>query len=278
MDRWKKTLKGGERVEQQKIKWRMEPVQAENKAKLYIYDDVTEYGEFNWDTWEYEDSETSARYMRDRLSEIPEDQEIELHINSNGGSVKEGVAIYNLLRQAPNKKTGIVDGVAHSVAFLILQACDVRKMGIGTSALVHNMWMYVAGNAARLRKAADDLDDLMETNRQIFLQRATITEDELRQIMDAETYLTPERALEYGLIDEIIGKIDREDDQRQAGIMQKMVSMLQRQIAEQKSFREEMKMFAKSVPEASGEEVEIADQKEDGLLNFFKAEKAGKEV
>ena len=55
-------------MEQQKIKWRMEPVQAENKAKLYIYDDVTEYGEFNWDTWEYEDSETSARYMRDRLS------------------------------------------------------------------------------------------------------------------------------------------------------------------------------------------------------------------
>lgn len=265
-------------MEQQKIKWRMEPVQAENKAKLYIYDDVTEYGEFNWDTWEYEDSETSARYMRDRLSEIPEDQEIELHINSNGGSVKEGVAIYNLLRQAPNKKTGIVDGVAHSVAFLILQACDVRKMGIGTSALIHNMWMYVAGNAAQLRKAADDLDDLMETNRQIFLQRATITEDELRQIMDAETYLTPEKALEYGLIDEIIGKIDREDDQRQAGSMQKMVSMLQRQIAEQKSFREEMKMFAKSVPETSGEKTETADQKEDGLLNFFKVKKTGKEV
>ena len=278
MDRWKKALKGGERVEQQKIKWRMEPVQAENKAKLYIYDDVTEYGEFNWDTWEYEDSETSARYMRDRLAEIPEDQEIELHINSNGGSVKEGVAIYNLLRQASNKKTGIVDGVAHSVAFLILQACDVRKMGIGTSALLHNMWMYVAGNAAQLRKAADDLDDLMETNRQIFLQRATITEDDLRQIMDAETYLTPERALEYGLIDEIIGKIDREDDQRQAGSMQKMVSMLQRQIAEQKSFREEMKMFAKSVPEASGEEMETADQKEDGLLKFFKVKKTGKEV
>lgn len=265
-------------MEQQKIKWRMEPVQAENKAKLYIYDDVTEYGEFNWDTWEYEDSETSARYMRDRLSEIPEDQEIELHVNSNGGSVKEGVAIYNLLRQAPNKKTGIVDGVAHSVAFLILQACDVRKMGIGTSALVHNMWMYVAGNAAQLRKAADDLDDLMETNRQIFLQRATITEDELRQIMDAETYLTPERALEYGLIDEIIGKIDREDVQRQAGSMQRMVSMLQRQLAEQKNFREEMKMFAKSVPEASGEETETADQKEDGLLNFFKVKKTGKEV
>lgn len=265
-------------MEQQKIKWRMEPVQAENKAKLYIYDDVTEYGEFNWDTWEYEDSETSARYMRDRLSEIPEDQEIELHINSNGGSVKEGVAIYNLLRQAPNKKTGIVDGVAHSVAFLILQACDVRKMGIGTSALVHNMWMYVAGNAAQLRKAADDLDDLMETNRQIFLQRATITEDELRQIMDAETYLTPDKALEYGLIDEIIGQIDREDDQRQAGSMQKMVSMLQKQIAEQKSFREEMKIFAKSLPETSGEKTETADQKEDGLLNFFKAEKAGKEV
>ena len=105
----------------------MQPVQAENKTLLYIYDDVTEYGEFDWNAWEYKDSETSAKYFAEKLSEIPEGQTIELHINSNGGSVKEGVAIYNLLKQKQNQKVGIVDGVAHSVAFLILQACDTRK-------------------------------------------------------------------------------------------------------------------------------------------------------
>ena len=140
----------------------MQPVQAENKTLLYIYDDVTEYGEFDWNAWEYKDSETSAKYFAEKLSEIPEGQTIELHINSNGGSVKEGVAIYNLLKQKQNQKVGIVDGVAHSVAFLILQACDTRKMCLGTTALIHNMWMYCSGNATQLRKYADDLDDMME--------------------------------------------------------------------------------------------------------------------
>ena len=104
-------------MEPKATKWRMEPIQAENKTLLYIYDDVTEYGEFNWSTWEYEDSETSAKYFAEKLEEIPDGQTIELHINSNGGSVKEGVAIYNLLKQKQNQKIGIVDGVAHSVAF-----------------------------------------------------------------------------------------------------------------------------------------------------------------
>ena len=53
---------------------------------LYIYDDVSAYGEFDWKTWSYTESETSAKYFRDQLAAIPEDHTIELHINSNGGS------------------------------------------------------------------------------------------------------------------------------------------------------------------------------------------------
>lgn len=63
--------------------------------KLYIYDDVTAYGTFNWSTWSYEESETSAKYFQEQLAAIPDTATIELHINSNGGSVKEGVAIYS---------------------------------------------------------------------------------------------------------------------------------------------------------------------------------------
>ena len=120
--------------------------------KLYIYDDVTAYGTFDWTTWTMKESETSAKYFRDQLEAIPDTATIELHINSNGGSVKEGVAIYTQLKQKGCKKVGYVDGVAYSVAFLILQACDERIMGLGTSALVHNMWMSVEGNAKELRR------------------------------------------------------------------------------------------------------------------------------
>lgn len=244
------------------FKWRLEPIQAERVTKLYIYDDVSEYGEFDWETWREKESETSAKFFSKKLSEIGTDTEIELHINSNGGSVKEGVAIYNQLKQHGSHKVGIVDGVAHSVAFLILQACDDRKMCLGTTALVHNMWLYCGGNAKQLRKYADDLDDMMEANRQIFMDRATITEDELIQLMENETYLTPEKALEYGLIDEIAGK--RKESHEEEIIEQ--LEELRRELNQQKSFREQIAKMRekKQVPPAAGTQT--------NLLKLFKRE------
>lgn len=225
--------------------WRMEPVQEANLTRLYLYDDVTEYGEFDWETWDYKESETSAKYFAGKLGEIPDGQTIELHINSNGGSVKEGVAIYNLLKQKQSHKIGIVDGVSHSVAFLVLQACDERRMCLGTTALIHNMWMYCAGNATQLRKFADDLDAMMEANRQVFLERATITEDELKTLMEQETYLTPDKALEYGLIDSIEGKREAEPEKTEE-LMQKL-SDLRREMNSQQSFREQIAKLKQSV-------------------------------
>lgn len=223
----------------------MEPVQEANLTRLYLYDDVTEYGEFDWETWDYKESETSAKYFAGKLGEIPDGQTIELHINSNGGSVKEGVAIYNLLKQKQSHKIGIVDGVSHSVAFLVLQACDERRMCLGTTALIHNMWMYCAGNATQLRKFADDLDAMMEANRQVFLERATITEDELKTLMEQETYLTPDKALEYGLIDSIEGKREAEPEKTEE-LMQKL-SDLRREMNSQQSFREQIAKLKQSV-------------------------------
>lgn len=240
--------------------WRIEPSQkAENIHLLYIYDDVSATGKFNWNTWDYEDSETSAKYFQTMLAEILETEEIELHINSNGGSVKEGTAIYNQLVQHGAHKTGYVDGVAHSVAFLILQACDKRIMGLGTSALMHNMWMQCEGNATQLRKYADDLDEMMASNRKIFLRKSTISEEKLMEIMEAETYLTPQKCLEYGLIDEIAGEAE-------AGIINQMnvvkIQQLQRELANQKSLREEIGQLVKNAQQ-NGEEPK-------SLINIFK--------
>ncbi|GFI12194.1 ATP-dependent Clp protease proteolytic subunit [Lachnospiraceae bacterium] len=242
----------------------------ENVHKLYIYDDVTQYGTFNWSTWEYEESETSAKYFRDQLEAIPDTDTIELHINSNGGSVKEGVAIYTQLKQKACKKVGYVDGVAYSVAFLILQACDERVMGLGTSALIHNMWMSVAGNAKELRKAADDLDVLMESNRQVFLASSNLDEQRLIEMMDAETFLTPDQCLEYGFIDKV-GTYQADEKDIHEKLM-RQVQQLSHIITQQKSFREQMAAFHQSVeapltptPKTQHEK-KLANQ----LTNFFK--------
>lgn len=234
--------------------------------KLYIYDDVTAYGTFDWTKWTMKESETSAKYFRDQLEAIPDNATIELHINSNGGSVKEGVAIYTQLKQKACKKVGYVDGVAYSVAFLILQACDERVMGLGTSALVHNMWLSVEGNAKELRKAADDLDVLMESNRKIFLERSNLEEQQLIDMMEAETFLTPEQCLEYGLIDKVDSyQADEQDTQQK---LMEQVQQLTKTIAQQKSFREQMQTMIQTP--LAGDPKPKPEKLTNQLAKFFK--------
>ena len=229
-------------MKQQKAHYCFRQEAGSDVHKLYIYDDVSEYSTFNWATFEFTESETSAEHFRKALAEIPESAIIELHINSYGGSVKEGIAIYNQLKQKKCKEiVAYVDGVAYSIASIIMQAADRRIMGLGTSLLIHNMWLSVAGNAAELRKAADDLDVLMESNRQIYMERVNITEDELIEMLNNETYLTPEKAVELGFADEV-GKADTPaPDMTQQ--LQQQLSQMRREMTAQKAFREEMKQF-----------------------------------
>lgn len=183
--------------------------------KLYIYDEVSAQGKFNWSTWNYDESETSAKYFRDQLDTIPSGETIELHVNSAGGNVGEGVAIYNLLRQKAGtgcRIVGYVDGMAYSIAMTIVMACDEIHMGLGTSMFLHNPWTIVSGNADQLRAMADQLDELSEASLQLYLSRATgITEDELREMMKKETMLAPDKCLQYGFCD-IVGEDEEDDD------------------------------------------------------------------
>jgi len=164
--------------------------------KLYINDVI------EGDGW-YTKSETGANYFADKLSEVPEDATLEIHINSDGGDVYEATAIYNLLKQHKATKVGIVDGHAFSAAAFILQACDERVMLDGTTMLVHNAWTFAIGNAKELRKVADDLDTVMESNRKLFLQKCKLSEDELMKLMDEDKIISAEKALEYGFTDRI---------------------------------------------------------------------------
>lgn len=183
--------------------------------KLYIYDEVSAQGKFNWNTWNYDESETSAKYFRNQLDTIPGGEVIELHVNSAGGNVGEGVTIYNLLRQKAGtgcRIVGYVDGMAYSIAMTIVMACDEIHMGLGTSMFLHNPWTVVSGNADQLRAMADQLDELSEASLQLYMSRATgITEDELREMMKKETMLAPDKCLQYGFCD-IVGEGKEDND------------------------------------------------------------------
>lgn len=248
-----------------KMMMKFESNQQANKYTFYLYDDVTKQA-IDWSTWKYVESKTSAKYFADQLAQIPANAEIEIFINSNGGSVSEGTAIYNQLRRHPAHKTGYVDGCAYSVASLILQACDKRIMGLGTSMLVHNMWVYTAGNAQMLRSMADDLDHWMEANRKIYLEHSggKIQEEELIQIMEDEKILTPDDALAYGFIDEIDSDSDLTGaDTGIEPVQLSNIQTMQDYIMARKKLMQSIKQLDEDDEEENPDDDDSEDDKED---------------
>lgn len=170
---------------------------------LYIYSAVQGDG-YDWWTGEKIESETSAEYFRQELDKHKNAKQINVYINSLGGSVMEGVGIYNQLRRHPANVTAYIDGFACSIASVIAMAADKIIMPRNAVMMIHNAWTITMGNSKELRKAADDLDVLNEASRQAYLVKAgeKLTEEKLIEMLEAETYLTAEQCIEYGLADE----------------------------------------------------------------------------
>ena len=184
-----------------KTMWELKQAATPGTLELYIYGDVEGDGR-NWWTDEVIRSETSANTFREDLAAHPDVSQINIYINSYGGSVFEGTAIYNQLKRHPARKTVYVDGFACSIASVIAMAGDEVVMPRNALMMVHNMWMGVCGNAAELRKAADDLDKINEAGRAAYLQKAgdKLTAEAITQLEDGETWLTAEECIRYGLL------------------------------------------------------------------------------
>ena len=172
--------------------------------QLYIYGYV-EGDDYDFWTGERIESDTSAEHFREELAKYPDAREIEIYINSMGGDVVEGTAIYNQLKRHPAKKTVYVDGFAASIASVIAMAGDEVIMPVNTLMMVHNMTRGVYGNPAQLRKAADDLDVINGTGREAYLLKAgnKLTRERLTEMMDAETWLPARECVELGLADRL---------------------------------------------------------------------------
>ena len=181
-----------------------------NTLELYIYDNV-EGDSTNWWTGEVTESETSAKYVKSQLDVAGEVQNINIYINSYGGSVKEGLGIYNQLKRHPAQKTIYIDGFACSIASVIAMAGDKVIMGTNALMMVHHASMGVYGNADELRKAANDVETIDGASCSSYLAKAgdKLTEETLKQLLDGQTWLNAEQCLQYGLCDEITGKEDK---------------------------------------------------------------------
>lgn len=157
-------------------------------------------------TDEYEDTDTSAAGFRNALKSLGDVKSINLHINSPGGSVFEGIAIYNMLKQNSARINVYIDGLAASIASVIAMSGDAIFMPSNSMMMVHNPWVMAIGNASELRKKADDLDQITKSSVQTYLAKAgdKLDEKTLTQLMDDETWLTAQEAVDYGLADEVM--------------------------------------------------------------------------
>ncbi|WP_426036491.1 head maturation protease, ClpP-related [Brevundimonas sp. DC300-4] len=128
---------------------------------------------------------------------------VTVKINSPGGDMFEGIAIYNLLRDHPAKVTVEVMGWAASAASIIAMAGDDIRMGLGTFMMVHNAWGVVVGNRHDMRGGADLFDGFDSAIADIYQARTGMDRKAIVKLMDAETFMGPSEAVKNGFADSI---------------------------------------------------------------------------
>lgn len=162
-------------------------------ADLYFYGEIVSDW---WGAWDDLDQYPEA--IRDFLTEH-EGKDLNIYVNSGGGSVFAGLAIYNMLLRHKGKKTVYVDGIAASIASVITLAGDEIIIPSNAFMMIHKPWNACCGNADDFRKMAEDLD-AVETGI-INVYKAHLADgadlETVKELVAAETWLNGEEASKY---------------------------------------------------------------------------------
>lgn len=156
---------------------------------IYIYDDIVD-----------------GSGIVEKIEQLIGVNEINVYINTMGGSVREGIAIINALRRTGATINTYNTSFACSMGATILLAGDNKYMYDNSVMMIHNAWSIACGNANELRKQADDLDKINKSILDIYVQATTLEKDELVKMMDEETWLTAEECKDYFNINIISNK------------------------------------------------------------------------
>lgn len=156
-------------------------------AEIHIYDEIGWFG-------------TSAASFIDQLRDIA-DPALDVHINSTGGDVFDGIAIFNALRSHPSTVTTYVDSAALSIASVIAQGGDRRVMLTGSQMMIHDAWGLVIGPAADMRQYADVLDKQTRIIAELYAERSDGDVEEFLSLMAAESWFNAEESVALGLAD-----------------------------------------------------------------------------
>ena len=156
---------------------------------VYLFNDIGTFG-------------VSAQSFVEEIKEY-EDKELAIHINSLGGEVFDGMAIYSIIQRRKAKTTVYIEGIAASIASVIALAADEVIMSENSLLMIHNAWGGSSGDASEMRKQADVLDKISNEIAEIYVKKTNLPYDEIIRMMSEETWLTAEEAVALGFVDSI---------------------------------------------------------------------------
>lgn len=146
---------------------------------------------------------TAKQFAQD-LKAVGAVQKINLHLNTSGGDVFDGFAIYNLLVSHAAKVVSYIDGLAASIGSVIAMAGDEIKIAENGFLMIHDAWGMTAGSAEDLRRTADLLDTTTGAIADVYVGRTKNPMDKIRKWMKDETWFTGREALDAGFADSMV--------------------------------------------------------------------------
>lgn len=150
---------------------------------------------------------SAAAFIND-IRAHKEAKSINLSIHSPGGSLLDGLAMYNALRSHSAKVHAHVEGLAASAASIVLMAGDVITMPEDAFIMIHNPWTFAAGDSDEMRDIADTMDKMKTSIVNIYKNRTGKTTEDIESMMDEETWLNSSEALEHGFADTITDAVN----------------------------------------------------------------------
>ena len=169
---------------------------SEIETELYVYGNIEKK---DWiDNWLGTGKEkTDAYSLKDALMQV-DTPNLTVRINSYGGSVSEGLAIYSLLSEFKGHLKTIVDGFACSAASVIFMAGQERVVPENGLLMIHNAWSYAEGDANVMKKMAEDLEKITKPSLNIYVNKTGLSEEKVKEMMDREEWITSQEAFELG--------------------------------------------------------------------------------
>lgn len=181
--------------------------------------EITIYGIIGDSWW---DDSVSASDISNALKSITGD--IVINLNSPGGDAFDGIAIYNRLKKHDGKVTINVDGWACSAASVIMMAGDEVIMGLGAMAMIHEASTIVWGTKTDMRKESDVLENLEDGIIDIYMTKANVERDEIRNMVDAETWFSAQKAVEIGFATSTATSLPVEDSEEVAQLKAQLLA------------------------------------------------------